>query len=97
MFSFEIASTEGHLGAKAVTAGNTEKHAADFQWFLDKGVILTSVTATVTSGSISGATLSSNRKTAIWFFTAVESTTLTLTVTTNDGQTLVYTVEYQVA
>lgn len=100
MRTFEISSATGHLGAVAVTVSNIEKHRADFRFFLDKGVILSSVTATVTgASSVTGVTMSDDRKSAIWFLnaaSAAENSVLTLTVTTNDGQTLLYNVMYMI-
>lgn len=100
MIVFDI-NHDGALGALSVTASNIEKHAADFCAILDQGVILASVTATVTTGAstTSAAALSNNRKMATWLFHAAavaEECVMKLTVTTNDGQTLSYTIQYSV-
>lgn len=101
MITFDISSMEGDLGAKHVTVSNVEKYRADFCAVLDRGVILASVTATVTAGAstASAAALSQDRKSATWLFHAAavaEEASLALVVTTNDGQTLRYSVLYQV-
>lgn len=98
VFQFE---RDGSFGALSVTLNNVEKHAADFCARLDRGVILTSVTATVTAGAstISAAAMSNDRKLATWLFHAAavaEQCTALVTVTTNDGQTLKSTITYSV-
>lgn len=100
MIIFEI-NQDGALGALSVTASNIEKHGADFCTILDQGVILATVTATVTTGTstTSAAALSDNHKVATWLFHAAavaEECVMKLTVATNDGQTLSYTVQYSV-
>lgn len=101
MSTFEVTFSGGPLGVRAVTAGNIEKHWADFTPMLDRGVILNSVTATVTAGAstVSGAALSMDHKRAYWFIHATddaEQCTVEITIVTNDGQTLLYTVLYVV-
>lgn len=101
MVTFEVSSNDGNLGAQSVTPSNVEKHRADFCAFLDRGVILTGVTATVTAGAstASGAALSADRKAATWLFHAAaegEQCTMSLSVTTNDGQILKHTILYSV-
>lgn len=100
MTTFDIV-TDGLIGRHRMSPGNVEKHRADFRDFLNRGVILSGVTVTVTSAlsSASGAALSDDHKSATWFINTTatpEEFTATLTVTTNDNQTLVYTVDYVV-
>lgn len=99
MHVFEITSAGGNLGTKRVTLENIERHRADFCSFLERGQLLASVTVAVTAGDtvVTAAVLSADRKSAIWLISAsdtAENVTMTLTVTTNDGQTLKYTVGY---
>jgi hypothetical protein len=99
---FEI-TDEGDLGLVRMTTSNIEKFRADFDYFLERGVLLTGVTVPVTviddDAVVNGVGLSSDRRSAIWY---VESTDdpatfdVTFIVTTNDGQTLNYTVHYTV-
>lgn len=101
MVQFEVATTEGLLGVQPVTADNVEKHGAAFGALLDRGVVLASVTVAVTSGTsvANTAALSVDHKSVSWFIYAAadaENCVMELTVTTNDGQTLHYTVQYAV-
>jgi len=100
--TFEIADADGDLGAIYMVPGNTEKFRANFDYFLDRGVLLTSVTVAVTDAagaSAGGAITAPDRRAAVWFVTSGgvhDIFDLTLTVTTNDGQTLNYTIHYNV-
>src|ERR1019366_558055 len=69
--------------------------------FLDRGIILTGATATVTSptSTVASPALSDDSRSVYWLVQSSllsEIFTLALTVTTNDGQTLNYTVVYTV-
>lgn len=95
MIEFEIVSENGSLGQKVVTAGNVQKMSADFSSLFPRFVHLLTATATVTSttSSVAAPTLSDDRKTTFWLITCgalKEIFTLRLVVTTNDGQTLNY-------
>src|ERR1019366_2797055 len=101
MIEFEVVSGGGFLGQKYLPAGNLEKYHTRFEGFLDRGIVLTGATATVTSpaSTVSAPALSDDRRSVFWFIQStllVEVFTLALTVTTNDGQTLNYTVIYRV-
>jgi len=100
---FEIADADDDLGVVAMTPSNIEKFCADFDFFLDRGVLLTGITVPVTviddDAVVNGVGLTANRRSAVWY---VESTdtpatfTVNFSVTTNDGQTLHYVVHYDV-
>ena len=98
MHTFNVNLTNMVLGAKAITVENIEKHRADYSDVLDRGVILTSVTATVTGAStVVDEEMARDRKSIVWFIHASdepEEIELTITVTTNDGQTLTNKVRY---
>lgn len=102
MRTFDINSGEADLGAVRVTPSNTEKHWADFCGFLDRGVILNSATVTLADGAVSTLTatgLGMNHQKVWWLLAAAseeENFDLTLRAVTNDGQTLLYTVHYQI-
>jgi hypothetical protein len=101
--TFEIAGASGHLGAVSMTPSNVEKFCADFSYFLEPGVLLTSMTATLeiidSDAVVNRLSLSSDRKSAIWYMESPDDPLtydLSFTITTNDGQTLNYTVQYNV-
>lgn len=101
MVTFEIASTTRSLGAQRIPAGDVEKYRARFNALLDQGVILTAVTATVTSAAstVATPTLSDDKKSVYFLLTAgslAEAFTLAFQVTTNDGQVLNYSIAYNV-
>ena len=82
---------------------NVERFCADFRYFLDQGVLLTSVAATVPvindDAVVNGFSLSNDRKVAFWYMESPDDPVaydLSLTITTNDGQTLNYTLRYNV-
>lgn len=101
MITFDVVNTNGFLGEQRIAAGDVQKYRADLVVILDQGVILTAVTASVTSpaSTVSACTLLDDRKSFSWFITAAtleEVFTLALAVTTSDGQTLNFTVIYRV-
>ena len=102
MVEFEVVTTTGFLGEKVIAAGDTQKYRARFEGLLDQGVILTGALASITSpnSTVSAPTLSDNAK-SLYFLVTVgllsEVFTVALAVTTSDGQTLNYTVIYQVS
>lgn len=101
MVEFEVVTDGGFLGQKALPAGNTEKYRARFEGFLNQGVVLTGAVASVTgpNSTVATPTLSDDKKSVYWLITSslvTEIFTLALAVTTNDGQTLNYTVIYNV-
>lgn len=102
MITFEVVKPDGFLGQKRISAGDTEKFRADFSGLLDAGVIITRAAVGVTSPSstVSGTTLSDDQKALFWFVTATTTSevfTLALQIGTNDGQTLNFTVIFEVA
>src|ERR1019366_3495367 len=101
MIEFDVVSDRGFLGKKHLPAGNCEKYHARFEGFLDRGIVLTGATATVTSpaSTVASPALSDDSRSVYWLVQSSllsEIFTLALTVTTNDGQTLNYTVVYTV-
>lgn len=97
---YEIASSTWSALTR-VSPSNVELYRANLL-LLDPGVVATDVTATVTAGAasvVSGVALNHNQRGILWYIEAgedEESFTLRLTVTTNDGQTLVFPVDYVV-
>lgn len=101
MIEFDVVSDKGFLGQKRIAAGNNEKYRARFDGLLGLGVRLASATATVTSpySTVSVPSLSEDAKSIFWFIQTTmtgETFTLAIVVTTTDGQTLNYTVIYDV-
>jgi hypothetical protein len=100
---FEIAYADGDLGMVRMVHSNIEKFCANFDSFLEPGVLLTGVTVPVMviddDAVVSSVQLSNDYRSAVWY---VESTDdpadfdVSFTVTTNDGQTLHYIVHYVV-
>jgi hypothetical protein len=100
---FEVASANGDLGVVRMTMSNIERYRADFTYFLERGVQLTGVTMEKIviddDAVINNIQLSNDYRSVIWH---VESTDdparfdVSFAVTTNDGQTLNYTVHYVV-
>lgn len=99
MFTFNVEIAGGPLGGVAIAEGNTEKYRLRFEDILDPGVLLTGGTVTTNAehATVSALTRADDRRNA-WFFvtapTADEVFTVTVTVTTSDGQTLVYEIGY---
>lgn len=101
MIEFEVATDDGFLGKRPLTAGNTEMVRVNFEYLFDRGVTATGATATVTStvSSVSTPSLSDNRKWVYFLVTSgevSETFTVSLRVTTNDGQTLNFTIVFEV-
>jgi hypothetical protein len=101
MIEFEVADDSGYLGVQPIMAGNLERYRARFDAFLLRGQFITSATATVTSpnSTVTAPTLADDRKSIYWYIQSTmtsEAFTLSFSVTTNDGQTLNYTLTYQV-
>lgn len=102
MREFEITTVEGFLGKRVLAAGNTEKFIARLAEYLDRGIIVTAATATVTSlvSTVSTPALSEGRRSVTFYVTsptADDTFTLKLVVTTSDGQTLNYTIAFVVS
>ncbi len=98
---FEVINTTGFLGNQSIVAGSTEKYRIGFSLLLDPGVILTGVTMSDTSSlsSVSAGSLSDDRKSVAFFVTAnttTETFTVAARVTTSDGQTLNFTIIFDV-
>jgi hypothetical protein len=101
--TFEIADGSGDLGVVYMTPSNIEKFVADFDYYLDRGVLLTGVTVPVTviddDAIVNGVGMTNNRRAAVFY---VESTDdpavfdVEFFVTTNDGQTLNYALHFNV-
>lgn len=101
MVEFEVVTANGFLGEQLLAAGDTRKYAARLEGLLDKGEIVTAVTATVTSpaSTVSVPVLWDTAKAFTFFVTAAlldETFTLALRLTTSAGQTLNYTCVYHV-
>lgn len=101
MVEFEIVSAGGFIGTQVIPAGDTQRYRARFEALLDQGVTLTGATATDTSpaSSVAAPTLSDDKKSVFFLVTSgalTEVFTVALAVTTNDGQTLNYTLVYNV-
>lgn len=101
MVEFEVVSVNGFLGEQRIAAGDVQKYSARFNGLLDRGVVLTGVSATVTSpaSTVSVPSMSDDKKSVFWLLTVAttaETFTLALQVTTNDGQTLNYTIVFTV-
>lgn len=97
MIDFEIANDQGALGHRVIVAGNKERIFLDFQDFLGDGVVLTDVTAAVTSivSTVSTPILSNDQKSATFYLTTSaisEVMTVSLVVETSDDQLLNYTI-----
>jgi hypothetical protein len=100
---FEIANGSGDLGVVRMVHSNIERYCANFDYYLEPGILLTDVTVAVLiindDAVVNGAALTNDRRAAIWY---VESTDdpanfdVNFSVTTNDDQTLNYTVHYVV-
>lgn len=102
MIEFEVVDTRGFLGKKRLMTGNTEKYWARFESLLDRGVILTDATATVTSAltTVDVPELSDDKKSLFFTLTSTdadETFTLALQVETSDGQVLNWLIVYDVA
>ncbi len=98
MVEFNIVHGGGLLGGQTIVVGNTEKYRIRFTDWLDEGVILDTLAVTDDSATvlISGESLSDDCL-SLWFLvtpTTEGEFTVTVTVTTSDDQTLVYTIEY---
>lgn len=103
MKTFEIADENGDLGIVRMTSSNIEKFCIDFDYFLERGVLLTSITLAETviddDAVVNGEQLSNDCRSAVWY---VESTDdpanfdVRFSVTTSDEQTLHYVVHYVV-
>lgn len=96
MVEFEVVTANGFLGEQLLAAGDTRKYAARLEGLLDKGEIVTAVTATVTSpvSSVSTPVLWDTAKAFTFFITSTmtkEIFTLALRIVTSAGQTLNYT------
>lgn len=101
MVELEVVSASGFLGEQAILAGDTQKYRARFEGLLDRGVILTGAAASITSpvSTVAAPTLADDKRSLYFLVTAAtlaEVFTVALAVTTNDGQTLNYTVIYTV-
>lgn len=101
MITFEVVNTRGFLGDQSMPAGDIQKFCVDFAGLLDQGVIITGATAGVTSpaSTVAAPTLSDARKAVFFLVTAAllaEQFTLYLQIRTNDGQTLNFTVVFNV-
>jgi hypothetical protein len=101
MIEFDVVTANGFLGGQLIAAGNTQKYRAQFGGLLDRGVVITSATATVTSSTstVSAPVLDLAAKSFTWELTIgtlKEIFTLALVVNTNDGQTLNYTCIFNV-
>jgi hypothetical protein len=100
---FEIANEDGDLGLVRMTWSNIERFRADFDSFLEPGVLLTGVTVPVividNDAVVNGVQLSNDCRSVFW---SVESTDdpatfdVSFIVTTNDEQSLHYVVHYVV-
>lgn len=99
MMVFNVETAGGPLGGVTIAEGNTEKYFMRFEDVLDAGVLLASGTVATDAddATVSVFTRSDDRRHG-WFFvtapTADEVFTVTVTVTTTDGQTLVYEIGY---
>lgn len=98
---FNVVDANGFLGTQQVTAGDTEKYRAFFQALLDPGVHITGASLSLTSpiSTFSNLTLSDDKQEVSWFITAnttYEVFTAALNVSLSDGQSLNYTVIYNV-
>lgn len=96
-----LSPEKSNLGKRVVTPGNIERFRADFTELLGQDAIIASVTAAVTGGTttVGTPTLADDSK-AIYFILSAasvdETVTLTITIVTNDGQTLKFTATFQV-
>ena len=99
MITFNVETAGGPLGGETIAEGNTEKYRLRFEDVLDPGVLLTggTITTNADDATVSVLTRSDDRRHA-WFFvtapTADEVFTVAVTVTTSDGQTLVYDIGF---
>lgn len=100
MQTFEVVTEQGFLGKELIAAGDVQRFRANFSGLLDRGVILTGASATVTSAvsTVTGVVLADDKKSLYWLINVTalgETFTLAFNVTTNDGQSLNYTVIYE--
>jgi len=100
---FEIADSDGDLGAVRLTASNVERYQADFGYFLEPGVLLTGMsidTEVIDDDAIvNRLQLANDRRSVFWYVESTDDPTtfdVNFAVTTNDGQELNYTVHYVV-
>ncbi len=99
---FEVASIEdSFLGRVDLPAGDTVRFVADFHAVLRADEQLASIATSISSpySTVPSSGLSDDRERAWWYVTAsgiTETFTVTVTVTDTDGQTLNYTVIYDV-
>lgn len=102
MYEFEVVTPEhSFLGEVHLPAGDTRQYRVRFEGVLGKGVVLTGVTASVTSptSSVSQEVLSDDQKSLTFYVTAktlFEVFTLNLNVTDTANQALNFTVIYHV-
>lgn len=101
MIDYEVATDKADLGKRIIAAGNIERLCFDFRYFLPRGTNLTGATATVTSAiSTVGTPTLSAPQTAVYVIltttAVVETFTLALRITTNDGQIINYTAVFEV-
>jgi hypothetical protein len=102
MIEFNVINADQFLGEQIIVAGSTQKYKVRFEGLLDQGVIVDSVTASVTSqvSSVSDTQVSEDAKNVYFWITANTSSevfTLALQIVTNDGQTLNFTGVWNVA
>lgn len=102
MVTFEVVTAIGFLDRLRIAAGDVQRYRANFAGLLDQGVILTGASANVTSpgSTVSVPVLSDDKKSVFWLISSTmlgETFTLSLNVTTNDGQSLNYTAIYEVS
>ncbi len=101
MREFDVVSIQSFLGEDCLPAGDTVKYRANFHGLLEEREQLSNATASVTSttSTVQNVQLSEDRRSAEWYVTAgtiAETFTLTLIVYDTNGQTLNYTVVYDV-
>lgn len=101
MIEFDIVEVNQFLGTQEIVAGATVKYIARFVGLLGQGVVIDSVTASVTSqvSNVSVPILTPDAKSVTFYVTANTSKeifTLALQIVTNDGQTLNYTCVFKV-
>lgn len=101
MIDFNVQSEAGFLGHEHFPAGDTLKVRLRFNPILDPGVHLSGITVSCNSSvsTVGGAALADDKKNGYFFVTSgalTEAFTVAVVVTLTDGQTLNYTITFQI-
>ncbi len=101
-YEFNVVSEDGNLGKRNLTLGNTVKVRLRLEDLLEPGVIIdnVSVNCFATDGNAQQLEYAADRR-GFWYLHVAGDTVLeeqydVVEVTTSDGQTLAYTIYFEV-